>query len=200
MKTLITFLAMLPLFYISLRYSFSLGWHWPLVLATFVKEHLHYEIGGFPADFWKFVLHVSAKTALNLFIVTLALKPLYKLLTINFLRYRKMIGLFGFFYLLLHVSVFVGVKNHFQFDAISAAMQEHLFLWFGLGAFLIFFMMAFTSIPFLFKRFSSWHKLFYFAMVLVMMHFLLSQKELENDVLIYVAIISSLLSFRLLKR
>jgi sulfoxide reductase heme-binding subunit YedZ len=191
---------MLPLFYISLRYSFSFGWHWPLVLATFVKEHLHYEIGGFPVDFWKFVLHVSAKTALNLFIITLALKPLYNLLTINFLRYRKMIGLFGFFYLLLHVSVFLGIQHHFAFGEIYSAMQQHLFLWFGMVAFLIFFMMAFTSIPFLFKRFSSWHKLFYFAMVLVMMHFLLSQKELENDVLIYVAIISSLLSLRLLKR
>ncbi len=200
MKTIIIFLAFMPLFYISLRYSFSFGWQWLLVLSQFLETHFAFKIGGFPADFWKFVQHVSANTALNLFIATLAIKPLYKLLTINFLRYRKMLGLFGFFYLLLHVSIFVGVKNHFELSALVATMQEHLFLWFGFAAFLIFLMMALTSIPFLYKRFASWHKLFYFAMVLVMMHFLLSQKEIESGVLIYVALISSLLSLRLLKR
>lgn len=200
MRTLITLLAMLPLFYMSYRYSFSFGWHWTTTFTAFVKDHLNYEIAGYPADFWKFVLDTSAKTAINLFIITLSIKPLRNLLTIDFLRYRKMLGLFGFFYLLLHVSVFLGIKHHFSFGEIYSAMQQHLFLWFGIMAFLIFFMMAFTSIPFLYKRFSSWHKLFYFAMVLVMMHFLLSLKEIDNEALIYVLVISSLLALRLLKR
>ena len=200
MRTLITLLAMMPLFYISFRYSFSLGWHWPSVLSTFVSEHFAYDIGGTPADFWKFVLHISAKTALNLFIVTLAIKPLYNLFKINLLKQRKLLGLFGFFYVLLHVSVYVGIKHHFNSLEIYGAMQEHLFLWFGFTAFLIFFMMAFTSIPFLFKRFASWHKLFYFGMVLVMIHFLLGAKEISMDDITYVAVISGLLSLRLLKR
>ena len=200
MKILITLLALMPFFYMSLRYSFSFHWHWTDVAAVFVREHFSYEIGGYPTDFWKFALHVSAKTALNLFILTLAIKPLYNLFKINFLKQRKLLGFLGFFYLLLHVSVFVGIKHHFNYYEIYGALQEHLFLWFGLAAFLIFFMMAFTSIPFVFKRFSSWHKLFYFAMVLVMIHFLLAQKEVSTDEITYVAVISGLLAFRLLKR
>lgn len=200
MRTLITLLALVPLFYMSFRYSFSLGWHWPFTVSNFIHEHFHYDIGGTPADFWKFVLHVSAKTALNLFIITLAIKPLRNLLKIDFLKYRKELGLFGFFYLLLHVSVFVGIKHHFDYHEIYGAMEEHLFLWFGFAAFLIFFMMAFTSIPFLFKRFASWHRLFYFAMVLVMIHFLLSQKDVSTDEITYVSVISGLLALRLLKR
>ena len=200
MRTLITLLALMPLFYMSFRYSFSFGWHWPFTVSNFINQHFHYEIGGTPADFWKFVQDVSAKTALNLFIITLAIKPLRNILTIDFLKYRKELGLFGFFYVLLHVSVFVGIKHHFDYHEIYGAMQEHLFLWFGFAAFLIFLMMAITSIPFLFKRLSSWHKLFYFGMVLVMIHFLLAQKEVSMDEITYVAVISGLLSLRLLKR
>ena len=200
MKILIALLALMPLFYISFRYSFSLGWHWPTMVAEYIKQYLHMDVSGTPTDFWKFVLHVSAKTALNLFIITLAIKPLRNLLKIDFLKYRKELGLFGFLYLLLHVSVFVGIKHHFNYIEIYGAMQEHIFLWFGFAAFLIFFMMAFTSIPFLFKRLASWHKLFYFAMVLVMIHFLLSKKDISTDDITYVSVISGLLALRLLKR
>ena len=200
MKILIALLALMPLFYMSFRYSFSFGWHWPTMVAEYIKQYLHMDVSGTPTDFWKFVLHVSAKTALNLFIITLAIKPLRNLLKIDFLKYRKELGLFGFLYLLLHVSVFVGIKHHFNYIEIYGAMQEHIFLWFGFAAFLIFFMMAFTSIPFLFKRLASWHKLFYFAMVLVMIHFLLSKKDISTDDITYVSVISGLLALRLLKR
>lgn len=200
MKTIISFLALLPLFYISFRYSFSLGWHWPASVATYVQEYFRYEIGGYPQDFWKFVLHVSAKSALDIFIAVLAIRPLRNLLKIDFIKQRKLLGLFGFFYLLIHVIVFVGIKQHFNLAELTKALQEHQYLWFGLAAFLIFFMMALTSIPFLHKRFASWHKLFYLGMVLVMVHYLLSKKEIFMDDMIYMLIISSLLALRLLKR
>jgi methionine sulfoxide reductase heme-binding subunit len=200
MKTFISFLAFIPLFYISFRYSFSLGWHWPLSFAQLIKEYLHLEVGTYPKDFWKFVLHATAKTALNLFIITLAIRPLRNLVKIDFLKQRRLLGLFGFFYLVLHVMVYVGVKHHFNIYELNTDIISHQYLWFGISAFFIFLMMAVTSTKTLFKRFSSWHKLFYLGMVLVMVHYLLSKKEIFMDDMFYMLIISSLLALRLLKR
>jgi sulfoxide reductase heme-binding subunit YedZ len=200
MKSIITFLALTPLFYISFRYSFSFGWNWPLSLAGYVDEHLHVSIGGYPQDFWKFVLHVSAQSALDFFIITLSIRPLRNLLKIDFLKYRRILGLFGFFYLLIHVMVYVGVKHHFDIAALSEAFVEKKYLWFGAAAFVIFLMMALTSTKNLYKRFASWHKLFYLSMVLVMVHFLLSKKEIFMDDMVYFFIIFALLVLRLLKR
>lgn len=190
----------MPLFYISLRYSFSLEWHWPLRLAQYLQDAYNIDISGYPKDFWKFVLHVSANSALNMFIVVLAIRPLRNLLKIDFLKQRRLLGLFGFFYVCLHVIVYVGLKHHFNISEINQAVIEHRFLWFGIAAFLIFLMMTVTSIPFLFKRFASWHKLFYLGMVLVIVHELLSKKEIFMDDLIYMFIVSFLLAIRLLKR
>ena len=200
MRTIIWILALMPIFYMSFRYSLGFGWEWLSVIHQFFGSYLHLHIGGYPANVIKFLQDTTAKTALNLFIITLAIKPLRSYLKFDLLKYRRLIGLFGFFYLLLHVSVFFGLKHHFNFESAYHAMLEHKFIIFGFAAFCIFAIMVFTSIPFLFKKFESLHKLFYLAMVLVMVHFLLAQKYLSLSDIIYVSVISSLLALKLLKR
>ena len=200
MRTIIYILALMPLLYMSFRYSLGLGWHFPEIIQKFLNHYLYLHIGGHPANLVKFLQDATAKTALNLFIITLAIKPLHSYLKFDLLKYRRLIGLFGFFYLFLHVSVFVWLKHHLDLSSAYHAMIEHTFILFGFAAFLIFGMMAVTSIPFLFKRFASWHKLFYPAMVLVIVHFLLAQKHISLTDIAYVAVIASLLALKLLKR
>ena len=190
----------MPLFYMSFRYSLGFGWEWLSIVQKFFINVLHLYLGGAPEKPIKFLLTTNAKTALNLFILTLALTPLHSYVKINLLRYRRLIGLFGAFYLLLHVSVFVGLKHHFDLSALYEANLQHPFLIFGELAFLIILMMSVTSLPFLFKRFASWHKLFYPAMVLVMLHFLLAQKQIHLDDIVYATAIALLLALKLLKR
>ncbi len=200
MRTIIWIAALMPIFYMSFRYSLGLGWHMPVIIAKFLNDYLHLHIGGHPAHIVRFLQDTTAKTALNLFILTLALKPLHSYLKFDLLKYKRLIGMFGFFYLMLHVIVFVWLKHHFDADDIMRAVSHHLYIIFGLLAFAILAMMAITSIPFLYRKFHSWHKLFYIAMVFVILHFLLGQKHISFIDIVYVAVISALLALKLIKR
>ena len=200
MRTIIWIAALMPIFYMSFRYSLGLGWQMPVIIAKFLNGYLHLHIGGYPANFVKFLQDTTAKTALNLFILTLALKPLHSYLKFDLLKYKRLIGLFGFFYVFLHVIVFIWLKHHFDMGDVTRAVSHHLYIIFGLFAFAIILMMTITSIPFLYKKFHSWHKLFYIAMVFVILHFLLGQKHISFIDIIYVAVISALLALKLLKR
>ncbi|MBU0631053.1 ferric reductase-like transmembrane domain-containing protein [bacterium] len=200
MRTIIWIAALMPIFYMSFRYSLGQGWQLPIVMAKFLNGYLHLHIGWYPGNIIKFLEVTTAKTALNLLILTLALKPLHSYLKFDLLKYKRLIGLFGAFYVLLHVAVFVWLKHHFDFGEIYGAFTHHLFIIFGVLAFAVLLMMSITSVPFLFRKFHSWHKLFYISMVFVMVHFLLAQKNISFTDIIYVAVISALLALKLLKR
>lgn len=199
MKTIIWILALMPIVYMSFRYSFAFGWHWLYDVVYFVHKHFGIYLGESLHHPVRFLQDTTAKTALNMFVIVLALEPLYSYLKINLLKYRRLIGLFGFFYALLHVSIFVGIKYHFQMFQVYAAIKGHIFILFGAVAFLLFLLIAATSVDFLYKRFASWHKLFYLAMVFVMVHFLFAHKNISLEFIIYTVIISALLALRAVK-
>ncbi|WP_345993400.1 ferric reductase-like transmembrane domain-containing protein [Sulfurimonas sp. HSL-1716] len=184
----------------SFRYSLGHWWQLNEGTARFLNDYLHLHIGGHPRNIVKFLEDTAGKTALNLFILTLALRPLHTYLKFDLIKYKRLIGLFGFFYVFLHVAVFVWLKHHFDMGDIYRAASHHLYVIFGISAFAIVLMMTVTSVPFLYKKFHSWHKLFYIAMVFVMVHFLLAQKYISFTDIIYAAVIAGLLALKLLKR
>jgi len=183
MKIIIWILALIPIVYMSFRYSFEFRWHWLYDVVDFVHKYFGVYLGESLRHRVIFLQDTTAKTALNMFIIALALRPLYTYLKINLLKYRRIIGLFGFFYATLHVMI----------------AKEHVFILFGMIAFVIFLIMSVTSIDFLYKRFASWHKLFYLAMVFVIIHFLFAHKTISLEFIIYTIIISALLALRLVK-
>lgn len=200
MRTIIWIAALLPLAYMTLGYFLHQGYDGAVIIAKFFREYLHLHLGGGAGSFVKFLQNTTAMSALNIFIVTLAIRPLHSYLRFDLQAYKRLIGLFGFFYLLLHVTVFIWLKHHFHIHEIFSVIFSHLFLIFGLVAFIVMTLMAVTSIPFLYKKFHSWHKLFYIAMVFVLLHFLLGQKHISFTDIVYVAVISGLLALKLLKR
>ncbi len=199
MKIIIWILALIPIVYMSFRYSFEFGWHWLYVVVDFVHKHFGVYLGESLSHPVTFLQDTTAKTALNMFIVVLALQPLYAYLKINLLKYRRMIGLFGFFYAALHVMIFIAIKHNFHLDEVYAAAKEHIFIVFGMMAFVIFSIMAVTSMDFLYKRFASWHKLFYLAMIFIIIHFLFAHKTISLEFIVYTIIISTFLALRLVK-
>lgn len=124
----------------------------------------------------KSIYTVTGATALTLLYAVTAISLVRK--KINLLRYRRAVGLFAFFYALLHML------NFFVFDMeldLSAALKETLdkpFIYLGMGAFLILLFMAVTSVPRLFAKYHRYHKLLYLAMVLATVHFVMAQKAL----------------------
>ncbi len=181
-------------------YRLSFGIEYIEVVANFICAHGGSSLGKFPNDPQKFMADLLGITAIQFLIVSLSISPLRSYLKINLIKYRRLLGLWAFFYAFLHSLFFFIVENEGSLSLMLSDMQKRSFVFFGFSAFVILLMMAITSYKKIFAKFIKWHKLVYVAVVLIIFHFLMSQKVIGFDVAVYVGVLSSLLLLRLLKR
>lgn len=200
MRIVIWLGALLPVIYGMIR--FSTEWHpeWLRNFLIFLEPYLHVVLTRFPNDPLKFLTDLSGNSALWLLSVTLLLTPLRVYLSINLLKYRRLLGLFSFFYALIHALLFIGVDQQFNFSSALHQVVSKPFVAFGMGAFVIMLLMALTSTKKLFASFRSWHKLVYIAVVLIAIHYLMSHKTVSLTHIAVVGTLFALLALRLLKR
>jgi len=114
--------------------------------------------------------------AITLLLLSLIPSTWKRLLGVNLLRFRKTIGLLSFFYVLLHVSVFVILDSELDFVTIFEKSLKKPFIYVGVIAFLILLFMALTSFKKLFAKFSKYHKAVYLALALALLHSFWAQK------------------------
>lgn len=114
--------------------------------------------------------------AISLLLLSLIPSSCKRICTINWLRYRKTIGLLAFVYTLLHVSVFVVLDSELDFMSIFEKSLKKPFIYVGLIAFIIVLLMALTSFKKLFAKFSQYHKAVYLALTLALLHSFWAQK------------------------
>jgi len=198
MKKIIWFIAFLPLIYIL--YKLSWGFEYPRYIASFIYEHGGSFLGKFPNDPLKFIADLLGITAIQFLIASLSVTPLKSYLKINLIKYRRLLGLWSFAYAFMHSLFFFIADNEGNISMMIEDAYKRPFVFFGLSAFLILFMMAITSHKKLFSKFVKWHKLVYLAAVFISLHFIMSQKVIGLNVSVYVGILVSLLVLRLLKR
>jgi len=98
---------------------------------------------------------------------------------INLMKYRRSIGLFGFFYSLLHLLNFVVFDAGFDFEFIIKETIDKPFIYLGMIAFLILLFMTITSTKKLFKRFKNYHQFIYLALIAITIHFVMAQKSIN---------------------
>ncbi len=98
---------------------------------------------------------------------------------INLMKYRKEIGLLGFFYAFLHILTFVVLDAQFDFEFIIKETLDKPFIYLGMIAFFIVLFMAFTSSKKLFRKFNKYHKLIYLALILITIHWIMAQKAIS---------------------
>lgn len=115
-------------------------------------------------------------TALALLMLSLACTPLNTLFGFRWaLRLRRPLGLYAFFYALLHFLTFVGLDYGFDLDLLPGAILEKRFVLVGLAALLILAVMAATSFDVskvrLGKTWKRLHRLVYLAGGLAVLHF-----------------------------
>ncbi|GGD32899.1 hypothetical protein GCM10012288_03530 [Malaciobacter pacificus] len=118
---------------------------------------------------------------------------------INLIKYRKIVGLYGFFYALLHLLNFIGFDAQFDVLFIFEETIDKPFIYLGMIAFFIVLFMALTSSKILFRKFNKFHKLIYIALVLIIIHWLMAQKSLEFTSYLYLALCIVVLMLRLNK-
>ena len=141
--------------------------------------------------------------SLQLLIITLCITPLSKIKILkNIIILRRMIGLFAFFYVCLHLSTYIIIDHFFNWEYILKDIYKRPFITFGFSAFLLMTPLALTSNNISIKKlsFKLWkkiHTLIYIIAPIAALHYYLLTKADKTEPLIYLIIIFILIFFRI---
>ncbi len=140
---------------------------------------------------------------LRLLLITLAVTPARELLGLPALmRFRRMLGLFAFFYVSLHLTSYVVLDQFFAWGEIWADIVKRTYITLGMAAFLLLFPLAVTSTKGWIKRLGAprWralHRLVDAAGILGVLHFFMMVKADLREPAVYAAVLAILLGYRL---
>lgn len=124
----------------------------------------------------EFITRFTGSWALIFLLATLSVTPLRKLFGWNnLIKYRRMLGLFAFFYALLHFSTYMVLDHFFDFPAIVKDIIKRPYVTAGFTGFVLMIPLAITStaamIRRLGKRWQQLHRLVYVAAIAGVVHF-----------------------------
>jgi len=134
--------------------------------------------------------------------ITLAVTPVRETFHLGALaKFRRMFGLFTFFYAVLHVSTWVGVDWFFDLGAMGREVLKHKYIFAGMATFLALLPLALTSTKGWVRRlggrrWSRLHRLVYMAAITGTVHYLWAVKKDTLFPLAYLAIFLVLLGYR----
>lgn len=148
------------------------------------------------------VIHRCGLWGLNFLLITLAVTPLRRVTGWNWLiRFRRMFGLFSFFYLCLHFSAYAGLDQRFDFAAIFEDIVKRPYITLGITGLTLLIPLALTSTAGMMRRlgrrWQSLHRLVYVVAILGCWHFYWQVKKDISEPLIYAGILALLLGYRL---
>lgn len=174
-----------------------------LLAPLFVLVYLGFQ-DDLTADPIEYILHYTGLWALRILLLTLVLTPLKDITKqAVFLRLRRMIGLYVFFYVSLHLLVYTWLDLELNFAHLWEDIIERPYITVGFLAWLILIPMAATSnkkmIRKLGKKWKTLHKSIYVITILACLHFLWLVKNDLLEPLIYTGIAFVLLFYRLIK-
>ena len=140
---------------------------------------------------------------LRLLAVTLSITPIRKAFGWNFLvKYRRMLGLFTFFYACVHLSMWAGVDWFFAWDDMGHEIAKHRYILIGMLTWLIMVPLAVTStkgwVRRLGKRWAALHRLVYVAAITGTIHYLWAVKKDTFFPVVYLATFALLLGYRVI--
>jgi len=117
------------------------------------------------------------------------------------LRFRRMFGLFAFFYVLLHFLAYAGLDQRFALALILEDIAERPYITVGMTALVLLLPLALTSTKGMMrrlgKRWQKLHRLIYVIGILGVWHFYWQVKLDTLEPLVYAGILTALLAFRL---
>lgn len=170
-------------------------------IAIWVYQGFHAQLGANPVD------RIQNKTGLvtiRLLMLTLAVTPLRRITGWNWtIKFRRLLGLFTFFYAFIHLLVYAVADNQLDIAAIVKDVGKRPFILLGMMGFLALVPLAITSTAGWIRRMGgkNWnrlHKLIYFTGVMGVIHFWLRVKKDHSEPALYVCILVALLGMRLL--
>lgn len=150
----------------------------------------------------EFITRFTGSWALIILIASLAVTPLRRLTGWNeLIKLRRMIGLFAFFYAVLHFSTYLVLDHFFDFNAIGKDLYKRPYITAGFVAFVAMVPLAATStagmIRRLGKRWQQLHRLVYLAAIAGVIHFYWLVKADISRPAQYGSVLALLLGYRL---
>ena len=147
------------------------------------------------------LLHFTGKTALNLLWIGLLASPLQRLTgEVQWIRPRRIIGLFAFGYALLHFVIYAALELGLDFSDLAREIVKRPFIIVGTFALLLLIPLAVTStgrmMRRLGRRWQTVHRLVYPATILAVWHFWWQVKKDLTEPMLYAAALALLLGFR----
>jgi len=161
-----------------------------------------FSLGANPVEM---LLHSCGKWGLNLLLITLCVTPLAHFSGWRALfAYRRMLGLFAFFYACLHLAIYLVLDQSLLWSAVIEDVLERPYITLGFSAWLMLLPLALTSTKGMIRRLGQrWiqlHRLIYPASILVAWHFYWQVKQDVREPLYYVAALALLLGWRLYRQ
>jgi methionine sulfoxide reductase heme-binding subunit len=159
--------------------------------------------GGLGANPVEFVQHATGDWTLRFLIFTLGITPLRKLLNLpDLIRFRRMLGLFAFFYVCLHFLTYIGPDQSFDLGGMWKDVEKRRYITVGFLGFVLLIPLALTSTAGWIRRLGGrrWqmlHRAIYAAAVCGVIHYYWLVKSDVRKPLFYGALVATLLIWRL---
>jgi len=172
-------------------------------LGILVREGFSGGLGANPVEF---IEHATGDWTLRFLAITLAITPFRKLLGLPLLiRYRRMVGLFAFFYACLHFSTYLIFDQMLNLTEMWQDVMKRRYITLGFTGFVLLVPLAVTSTAGWIRRLGGrrWqrlHQAIYVTAVAGVIHYYWLVKSDIRQPLLYAGIIGVLLAWRLFIR
>jgi methionine sulfoxide reductase heme-binding subunit len=180
---------------------------WALYAIGFIPAAFAFYLGAsgqLPGNPVKEFEHLLGIWALRFLIATLAITPLRDLVGVNWLRYRRALGLLAFYYVLMHFLTYMVLDQFLNVTTIIADIVKRPFITIGMAALVMLVPLALTSnawsIRRLGQRWTKLHRLAYVITASGALHFAMSVKVVGPEQAIYLALVAVLLGWRAVRK
>ncbi|HEY0547722.1 MAG TPA: protein-methionine-sulfoxide reductase heme-binding subunit MsrQ [Pyrinomonadaceae bacterium] len=169
-------------------------------LALLLWDAYHGRLGANPAEF---ATRTTGMLTLIFITLTLAVTPVRKLTGWNFLgKFRRMIGLYAFFYGFLHLMTYIWFDRSFKIQTVPGDIVQRPFIAIGMTSFFLMIPLAITSTNKMIKRLGGkrWnrlHKLVYLTGIGGVLHYYMLVKSDTRLPIAFAFILALLLGYRI---
>jgi sulfoxide reductase heme-binding subunit YedZ len=169
-------------------------------LLFIIWRTLRGELTANPVEFYQ---HQTGDATLRFLVLTLCITPFRKVFNLpELIRFRRMLGLFAFFYVCLHFLTYLGPDQSFSLSGMLQDVAKRPFITVGFAAFLLLLPLALTSTAGWIrrlggKRWQMLHRAIYAAAVLGVVHYYWLVKSDVRKPVFYGALVGILLAWRI---
>ncbi|MCA1441086.1 protein-methionine-sulfoxide reductase heme-binding subunit MsrQ [Ensifer sp. IC4062] len=160
--------------------------------------------GQLPGNAVKEFEHLLGLWALRFLVATLTITPIRDLFGINWLRYRRALGLLAFYYVLMHFLAYMVLDQTLRLQPIVADIARRPFITIGMATLAMLVPLAITSnnwsIRRLGQRWNQLHRLVYVIAAAGALHFTMAVKVVGPEQMLYVGLVALLLGWRAVRR